>query len=130
MKVASRSRKGQGLMEAAAAAMFLIPIAMGLLNVTVMVISNMTNDTAAKNCARAAANQNSQPQAQQAAQKIINGIKTSSIITSVALSSVDYPASKEAVTVTTTMDVRLPVPFPGFDHQVFVAKAVEPILAM
>jgi len=100
MKVAGRSRKGQGLIEAAVAAIFLIPIAMGLLDVAVMVISNMTNDTAAKNCARAAANQSTQPQAQQAALKIINGIKVSSIITSVAIDSLDYPASKEAVTNT------------------------------
>ncbi len=128
MKVAGRSRKGQGLIEAAVAAIFLIPIAMGLLDVAVMVISNMTNDTAAKNCARAAANQSTQPQAQQAALKIINGIKVSSIITSVAIDSLDYPASKEAVTVTTKMHVRFPVPFPGFEYQVFVAKAVEPIL--
>ena len=129
MKVASRSRNGQGLIEAACAAMFLIPIAMGMLDVTVLVTANMSNDTAAKNCARAAANQNSQSQAQQAAQKVINGVKTSTIITSMALASLDYPASKEAVTVETKMDVRFPVPFPGFEHQIFVARAVEPILA-
>lgn len=128
MRVVKKSERGQGLVEAIAAAFILIPIALCLLDLIVVVMANSMNDTAAKNAARAAANQGDQASASLAAQKSIQSFKSSAIVSSIVLDNVDYPPSKDGVTVRTKMEVNLPVPFPGYSHVTFVAQDVEPIV--
>ncbi len=128
MKVGVRSRNGQGLVEAIAAAFILIPIALFLLDIMVLVTANSMNDTAAKNAARAAANQGDSASALQAAQKSLQSFHSNAIVTSIALDNFNYSASKDGVAVQTRMEVQLPVPFPGYSHMTFLAKDIEPIV--
>lgn len=117
------------MIEVMAVAMLLVPIALFMLDLLVIVAANNINDTAAKNAARAAANQSDQGAAQLAAQKALETVQTSGLISKLQLDgNVQYSASKEDVQVQTRMEVSLPVPFPGYDKIEFVAKAVEPIL--
>ncbi|HEY9789159.1 MAG TPA: hypothetical protein V6D22_02090 [Candidatus Obscuribacterales bacterium] len=127
----ARNRKGQALIETAVAAIFIVPIALGLLDVTTMVLCNQINDSVAKNAARAAANQPNQTSAQQAAQNVFNHISHSSIITSVGFNAggFKYSSSKDGVMVQSRMDVNLPVSIAGFQHQVFIAQSVQPIVS-
>lgn len=128
MKSRSRSGRGQGFAEAIAAAIVLIPIALCLLDLIVIVIANSMNDTAAKNAARAAANQKDANSATQAANKALTSFKSSAIVNSITIDgAVDY-SGKDYVAVTTKMIVNLPVPFPGYSQMTFVAKDVEPIV--
>ena len=129
MQSSKRQRKGQCFIELAVGALFLIPLALMSLDIVTLVLANLTNDTAAKNAAREAANQPDATAAKEAAIKAINGIKKSTIITSITLEEFDYPNSKDSVTVKTKVDVKLPVPFPGHSHEVFTAKSVQPIVS-
>ncbi len=125
MKTNSRSRRGSSLAESAVAAIVLIPIALCILDLLVLASANTMNDTAAKNAARAAANQADAATAGLAAQNALSTFHKSSIITDIG---VDLQYTAEQVTCETTMKVHLPVPFPGFSDLVFKAKDVEPVM--
>jgi hypothetical protein len=131
MRKRARTRKGSGLIEAVTAAIILVPLALCMLDLIVIVIANCMNDTAVKNAARAAANQNDGGTALNAAQNALAKFQATSIIKTIdlQLALFDYPADKEAVTVETKMTVHLPVPFPGISEVDFMAKDVEPIVA-
>jgi len=116
-------------MEAVMAAIILVPIALALLDLTVMVIANSMNDTAAKNAARAAANQSTGAAAYDAANLTLNTFHASTLVKSIAINDFNYPAQGVgSVSLTTVMEVKLPVPFPGFAGYTFTAKDVEPIV--
>ena len=124
-----RSNRGSGLMEAVMAAIILVPIALALLDLTVMVIANSMNDTAAKNAARAAANQSQGGDAYDAAQKTLTTFHASTLVKSIAINDFTWPAGGVgSVSLATVMEVKLPVPFPGFAGYTFTAKDVEPIV--
>lgn len=125
----NRAKRGSGLIEAILAATILVPIALFLLDLTVMIIANSMNDTAAKNAARAAANQPNGTAAHAAAEKALASFQASTIVKSLALSEFDYPPKGVgSVSVVTVMEVKLPVPVPGFAGYTFKAGDVEPIV--
>ena len=122
MRSKRKKTLGQGYVEAITAAFVLIPIALCLLDFIVLVIANQMNDTAAKNAARAAANQGTKQKADQAADKALLTFQKSPFIDSIKIESLVYPDVNESVTVTTKMVVNLPVPFPGYGQMTFLAK--------
>lgn len=119
-------RRGQSFIEAITAAMVLIPIALVLLDLIVIAVANSMNDTASKNAARAAANQPDFSSAMNAATKSISSFHPSGIITNLTF-NMDYTPGDQ-VAVETKMNVRLPMPFPGYSNLVFVARDVEPVV--
>jgi hypothetical protein len=129
----TRSKRGSGITESVVAAIVLIPLALCLLDLMALVVSNSMNDTLVKNMARAAANQTDSGAAFAAAENARQSFKPSPIISSINLETFDYPPNgtqDPAVTVKTRMVVRMPVPFPFFGDSVqFVAQDVEPIVA-
>ncbi len=126
MKVNKGSGRGQGFIEVVSVALVLIPLALALLDLIVVVIANSMNDTAAKNCARAAANQGDQNSANQAAAKALATFNSSAIVHSI---NQQCTWTTDTATVKTTMVVNLPVPFPGFGQLTFVAQDVEPVVS-
>jgi Tfp pilus assembly protein PilV len=118
--------KGQGQAETIAAAFFLVPIALCLIDLIVMVIANQMNDTAAKNCARAAANMTDQSTANLASESALAKFQGSSIVNKISQKTT---WTADSATVQTTMSVHLPVPFPGYSDMTFVAQDVEPVLS-
>lgn len=126
----SRTRRGQSFIEAVCAAFIIIPLALCLLDLIVLVVANSMNDTAAKNAARAAANQPDGNSALAAAQKSLSSFKKSAIITDVILQGLDYPDPNNAgaVSCKVKISVHMPMPFPGFSDIAFTAQAVEPIV--
>lgn len=107
-------------------AMILIPIALCLLDLIMLVVANSINDQAAKNAARAAANQPGGEEAFTAAQNAMKTVHTSNVIKSIKLIDIDY--NKNSVSCTTEILVQLPVPFPGWSEVTFQARDVEPVL--
>lgn len=126
----SRNRRGQSFIEAVCAAFIIIPLALCLLDLIVLVVANSMNDTAAKNCARAAANQPDGGKAFDAANKAVNSFHSSALVQSLVLQKMDYPDpdNADAVSCTTRMKVHMPMPWPGLEIITFDAKAVEPIV--
>jgi hypothetical protein len=117
------------MIEAVVASFILVPIALCLLDLSVVVVANSMNDTAAKNAARAAANQADGGIAFNAANNALSSISGSAIVKSISLLTFDYPLDQSAVTCQTKMIVHLPVPFPGLTDITFMAQDVEPIVA-
>jgi Tfp pilus assembly protein PilX len=126
-----RGQRGSQLAEALTVGIFILIIALGLIDLIVMVMANSVNDAAAKNAARAAANQPDYPKALQAAQNAVNGGKRqhASFITALVLQKMDY-ADKKIVSCTTKMEMKLPIPVPGIGGDFeFLAQSTEPIVA-
>ena len=121
-----RNKRGSQLTEAVLAAFILIPVALGMLDMIVVVIANSINDSAVKNAARAAANQTNGGLAVQAEQSALSSFKKSSIVKSLTID--DLQLDKENVTCTTKMEVHLPVPIPGCADVTFKARASEPVV--
>lgn len=123
-----KRRKGSAFVEALGAAIVLIPIALIVLDLLVMVITNSFNDSAAKNAARAAANQKEPAAAINAADKSLKAFKPNAIMPELKMVDIFYNDKDGTVKVLTEMKVNLPVPFPGYQQLTFRAQALEPIV--
>ena len=122
---------GSGIVETAVGLILVIPVLLCLVDVAALVLAQTANDSLAKQCARAAAEQiagSGDPNAQVA----FNGYPNSSLITKQSCITVYPPPSGGNVTVqcTTTILCTLPVPIPfgGPASQVFAARAIEPVV--
>jgi hypothetical protein len=111
--------------------MILVPIALGIIDLSFLAIANTANDNLARNAARAAANQQKLAGAEDAASKVVDAFPISSIIPNVTLvEPINYTAAQN-VTVKTIIAVKMPVAFPGFDPDVkFVAQHTEACVGM
>lgn len=128
-KKRKRSR-GASLIEAALGALILIPIALLILDIMCLVFANSINDTAAKNCARAGANQPNGNAAKAAADKALSTFQKSGIVKSIVISDLTWEDKGGNCICVTDMVVNLPVPFPGFTSANFRNRAVEPIVGI
>lgn len=123
-----RRSQGSGLVEAVAIGILIMVITLALVDLIVLVLANGINDTAAKNCARAAANHKEQSKQIQAAENSLKGSKASGFITKLTIKDL-YPKGGN-ITCITEMRLKLPVPVPGVGADfVFVAQDTEPIVA-
>jgi hypothetical protein len=148
----SHKAKAQSFIETVVGIIFLIPIVLFLIDIGILYLANTTNDHFAKQAARSAASVQpaTQPAALTAAKttETRNLSKVSGYIKGAALEYFDYngggqqkigsasiPAPVDPgagmVSVTTSIIVQPPVPFPFIGGpQTFYAKAVEPIMAL
>jgi Flp pilus assembly protein TadG len=115
------------MIEAALGALILIPIALGIVDLITIVIANSMNDTAAKNCARAGANQPNQNAAFAAGEKALASFQKSGIVKSLTLDDMTYQ-NGGVCSAFTIMVVKMPVPVPGFTEMTFNGRATEPVV--
>jgi len=121
----NRKRNGDALIEVLLGALILVPIALGIIDISFLAIANTANDNLARNAARAAANQQKDAAAEDAASKVVDAFPTSNIIPNVTLVSTNFVAAQQ-VSVKTMLSVKMPVSFPGFNPDVqFVAQHTE-----
>lgn len=127
--VRMRAQQGSGFVEALAVGMLILVITLALVDLIVLVLANGINDTAAKNAARAAANQVEPVKQINAAKNSIKGSKASGsgFITSLKIKDL-FPAGGN-ITCITEMKLKLPIPVPGVGADfTFVAQDTEPIV--
>jgi hypothetical protein len=127
-----RNQKGQVFVEVLCGMFILIPIALFALDLIVLVLGNSANDSLAKNCARAAANEQTSAKAKEAAQQVVSHFPTSPLIEKVELdtSKMDFN-SKANVTTETIVTVRIPITLPGTISKIaFRARATEPVVGV
>lgn len=133
-----RKQRAQSIIETVVGIIFLIPLVLFLLDVSVLVMAQTANDNLAKSAARAAASATAGPGQLgnatvgiAAAQRVVNEFATSSIITQKQMTPApDYNTATGNVTVSTQITVVPPVTFPGFASFQFRARATEPIVAL
>jgi hypothetical protein len=127
-----RNSKGQVFVEVLCGMFILIPIALLALDLIVLILGNSANDSLAKNCARAAANQQTAEKAQDAAQQVVKDFPFSPLIEKVELDTSKLKFdSKENVTTETVLTVRIPITLPGTKQKIaFRARATEPVVGV
>lgn len=124
----ARNRKGQALMEMMVGSMILVPIALFMLDMCFALFCTQIVDHLAKTSARVAASQPKQDLAEKQIQSCLNQFKTSVLIPSVKIDTVNYVAD-ERVTVKVKLQAKLPVDFLMINNNpVFQAQAVEAIV--
>lgn len=123
-------RRGQSLVETLAGFLILIPLGLFSFDLTIVLMANQTNKEIAENAARAAANQLGVAKAMQAAIGAINKAPKSSNITDITLLDLNYDVFAGNVSVTTEVDVQLPVSFPGVGKINLRCTATQPIVAI
>ena len=122
-----RGTKGNCFIECCLGGALLIPIAMGMLDLGSLVLAAQLNDTAARQAARSAANEQTPALANEAAQLAVDSY-TANQLTTYTLGPVNYDKVAESVTVKTSVDVKVPFQFPFLSEQILVAQATMPII--
>jgi hypothetical protein len=132
MRNTRRNQKGQVFVEVLCGMFILIPIALCALDLIVLVLGNSANDSLAKNCARAAANEQDLSKAKAAAAQVVSHFPKSPLIEKVELDNAKLDFNSKAnVTAETIITVRIPITLPGTVSQVnFRARATEPVVGV
>ena len=124
-----RARSGSSLVETLTGFFVLLPLALVAVDIATMMITAQQNEQLAESAARAASTQGDQQSAKDAAEDALSEFQTTSVVTGTSVEDVDYSIPLGRVIITTTMNVRLPVPFPNFANQVLKATATQPIVS-
>ncbi|MDP3508254.1 MAG: hypothetical protein Q8T09_09715 [Candidatus Melainabacteria bacterium] len=137
MKTTVRNRRkqkhGSSLIETVVGCIFIVTIALFLLDVASIVICQTQNDALAKHCARAASNYENYALALPAVNDVVNQFVASgggSKICQYQGKDLQYPNGAAQVLVVTRVTCNFPVPIPfGPSSMVFSAEATEPVVA-
>jgi hypothetical protein len=127
----NRAKRGSGLVETAAGLVLVIPVLFCLIDVAALVLTQTANDSLAKQCARAAAEQPNVPvQLQAAADVAFSHYSDTTLMRKVSCVATALADPTDTVRVDTVVICKLPVPVPfgGPSQQTFAAYSVEPIV--
>lgn len=124
-----RRSRGQSLIETMIGFIVLIPIGLAAVNVVCLVSTTQTNEQMAELAARAAAQRVCITSAKKAASDVIADCERNSIVQNIQLTDIDFDPANGHVTVNTEMEVKLPVPIPGFSVATCKASSVQPIIS-
>jgi hypothetical protein len=107
----------------------LIPLGLVAIDLVALVSSTQQNEQLAELGARAAATQFDEPSARKAVDDVLQHFQATSVMTSVAIDDVKFDPVLGTCTVSTLMDVHLPVPFPFFNQVPCRASSLQPIVS-
>jgi len=127
-KMRLRSRRAQSLVEALAGFVILIPLGLAAVDVVAFVSAVDSNEHLAEAAARGAAKAPNQDGAQTIAEDVVRHCTPVWMVQSVMVDDVAYDAGKGIVTVATLMQLKLPIPLPGYTEISCRANSVEPIV--
>jgi len=129
MRRKRRGRKGVSLIEAMIGLIVIIPIGLAAIDMYTFMVVAQQNEELSETAARVAATKGSQQGAEAAISEIIDRVQISSVIKSVNADQIKYDPVAQKVTVTTSMLVHMPVPFPNYTDLNCQATSMEPIVA-
>ncbi len=126
---ARRSHSGQTLIEAMFGFVILIPIGLAAVDVVTLMSATQTNEQWAETAARAAGSCSCESMASTMAKKSLSRFKPTNIISSVEMDKVKFDEVNGQVTVSTVMQVNMPIPMPLMNRFECRASAIQPLLA-
>jgi hypothetical protein len=129
MRTRQRSKKGASLIESMAGFFIFIPLAFLAVDIAVIANAGQVNEEFAEQLARLCSGIQDKPDAIKACQDVISIYQKPSNVTMVNLDNLDFDLGLQQVAITTSMDVTLPIPFPGYSHQILSATAIQPIVS-
>ncbi|MCC6979730.1 MAG: hypothetical protein IT343_15535 [Candidatus Melainabacteria bacterium] len=124
----TRSSRAQSLVEALTGFVILIPLGLAAVDVVAFVSAVDSNEHLAEAAARAAAKAPSQDGAQTIAEDVVKHCTPAWMVQRVMVDDVEYSAGKGVVSVATLMNVKLPIPLPGYTEVSCRASSIEPIV--
>lgn len=123
-----RNNRGQNLVEALAGFVILIPIGLAAIDLVAFVSACDSNEHLAETASRAAARQPGQAEAQASAEDAVKHCQPVWMVQHVFVDDVEYRCDKGMVSVVTIMQLKLPIPFPGYSEINCRASSIEPIV--
>ena len=117
------------MVEVMIAFLVLVPIGLVSVDLVAFISSAQQNEQIAEMAARAAATQVNEQKARDAAQDALGHFHTTGVISSFALDDVKFDLGAGTVYVSILMDLRMPVPFPGFSTMTCHASSLQPIVS-
>ncbi len=124
-----RSRRGLSLVETAIGFIILIPIGLVAIDIVTLFSASQNNEQWSEMAARAAATSGDQKSAEKAAEMALADFTSTPVMQNLTISDVDFDVAHGNVQVVTAMQVKLPVPFPGFSEVTCTASAIQPIVS-
>lgn len=107
----------------------LIPIGLAAVDVVTLMSATQTNEQWAETAARAAGSCTCESMASNMAKKSLTRFKPTNIISSVEMDKVKFDEVNGQVTVSTVMQVNMPIPMPLMNRFECRASAIQPLLA-
>lgn len=126
----SRSSSAFGLIEAVVCFAIFVPLTLLGADMAVLYNAAQVNEEFSEQLARLCSTLPDKSNANKACQDLVRMYKPPPNILEVGLISLDFDLGMQTVTVTTSMEVKPPFPFPGFEKQKLVAKVVQPIVSV
>jgi hypothetical protein len=124
-----KRRSGSSMVETLAGFVVLIPIALAAVDVVAFVSAVDSNEHLAEAAARGAAKASSQDGAQTIAEDVVKHCTPPWMVEHIMIDDVEYNLGKGMVSVATLMQVKLPVPVPGYSEISCRASSIEPIVS-
>lgn len=124
-----RGQSGSSMVETLAGFVVLIPIALAAVDVVAFVSAVDSNEHLAEAAARGAAKASSQDSAQTVAEDVVKHCTPPWMVQRVMIDDVEYDLGKGMVSVATLMQMKLPVPLPGYEEISCRASSIEPIVS-
>lgn len=130
-----KRRSGASLVEVTAGLFLIVPLFLCIIDLSAIVLGQITNDTLAKRVARAAAHQQTAGAASAAATAIITAFQPNGIVSSPQLVNLDFNTSSAGnVIVQTKVVITIPAPVPFVPllqrSRDMHARATEPIVML
>ena len=123
-----RNSRGQNLVEALAGFVILIPIGLAAVDVVAFVSAVDSNEHLAEAAARGAAKAADQQGAQTIAEDAVKHCTPVWMVQAVMVDDVNYDPGKGVVSVAVLMQLKLPIPLPGYSEVSCRASSIEPIV--
>ncbi|MBX9666823.1 MAG: hypothetical protein K2X93_04355 [Candidatus Obscuribacterales bacterium] len=131
----AKSQRGASLVEVTAGLFLIVPLFLCIIDLSAIVLGQITNDTLVKRVARAAAHEANSSAAGTAASTIITSFGGSEIVSNPQLVALSYNAANNGIVVAETrLTIKVPAPVPFVPllqtTRVMNARATEPIVML
>jgi len=128
-----RTSRGASLIEVLAGLFVLIPLFLMIIDLSAIVLGQITNDALVKRCARAAAHQTTSGAASAAANAVIAAFQGNGIVSNPSIVSLNFDSSGDGIVVVVTkMTITIPAEIPFLPllqrSRDMRARATEPLV--
>lgn len=126
---AGRSRRGVSIVEAIIGLAVLVPLILFAVDVVVVTCMAQANEEFAEELARLCSTVQNQQNAQKACQDVLAQYQKPSNVKDVDLLSVKFDQGLQQVTISTSMNVSLPIPMLGQNSHRVNATVMQPVIS-
>lgn len=124
-----RRKHGASLVETMVGFIILIPIGLAAVDLVTLISCSQNNEQWAELAARAAAGMHSEQGAIKAAEDAISDCEITPVVLALQIDELKFDVRAQQVSVSTAMEVKMPIPFPWLSQVTCHANSVQPIVS-